>query len=116
MSKKFDKKIAILNVLKEQNSPASSSKIARVLCSSGHDIGERSVRLYLNELDDARVLVAEYINSKVEEIAFLINTSSGMSVIARLIENGGIIYPEGEFPSSIHIFKSLGFNTNKINS
>ena len=71
---------------------------------------------YLVELDNARALVAEYINSNVEEIAFLINTSSGMNVIARLIENGGIIYPEGEFPSSIHIFKSLGFDTVKIKS
>jgi selenocysteine lyase/cysteine desulfurase len=71
---------------------------------------------YLKELDVARALIAEYINSNIEEIAYLINTSSGMNVIAHFIEDGDIIYPEGEFPSSIHIFKSLGFNTIKIKS
>ena len=81
-----------------------------------HLEGDNHWERYLMELDEARTLVAEYINSNVEEIAFLINTSSGMNVIARLLDDGGIIYPEGEFPSSIHIFKSLGFNTIKIKS
>ncbi|TFG26251.1 MAG: aminotransferase class V-fold PLP-dependent enzyme [Promethearchaeota archaeon] len=79
-----------------------------------HLEGDNYWEKYLLELDEARALVAEYINSNVEEIGFLTNTSSGMNVIARIIEKGGIIYPEQEFPSSIHIFKSLGFNTIKI--
>ncbi|MFX1275213.1 MAG: aminotransferase class V-fold PLP-dependent enzyme, partial [Promethearchaeota archaeon] len=32
----------------------------------------------------------------------------------RLLKKGEILYPTGEFPSSIHIFKSLGFKTKKI--
>ncbi len=42
------------------------------------------------------------------------NTSSCMNVVAQLLKNGDIIYPEGEFPSSIHIFKKLGFNCKKL--
>ena len=81
-----------------------------------HLEGDNYWERYLKELDYARALVAEYINSNVEDIAFLLNTSSGMNVIAHFIEKEGIIYPEGEFPSSIHIFKALGFSTVKIKS
>ena len=69
---------------------------------------------YFRELDSVREKIAKYFNSKPSEIAFLINTSSGMNTIARLLKKGGIIYPEGEFPTSIHIFKRLGFNCEKI--
>lgn len=69
---------------------------------------------YFIELDSVREKIAKYFNSKPSEIAFLINTSSGMNTIARLLKKGGIIYPEGEFPTSIHIFKRLGFNCEKI--
>jgi len=69
---------------------------------------------YFRDLDSIREKVAKYLNSKPSEIAFLINTSSGMNTIARLLKKGGIIYPEGEFPTSIHIFKRLGFDCEKI--
>jgi selenocysteine lyase/cysteine desulfurase len=69
---------------------------------------------YFGELDSIREKIAKYLNSKPSEIAFLINTSSGMNTIARLLKKGGIIYPEGEFPTSIHIFRRLGFNCEKI--
>jgi len=69
---------------------------------------------YFRELDSIREKIAKYFNSKPSEIAFLINTSSGMNTVARLLKKGGIIYPEGEFPTSIHIFKRLGFNCEKI--
>jgi len=69
---------------------------------------------YFIELESIREKIAKYFNSKPSEIAFLINTSSGMNTVARLLKKGGIIYPEGEFPTSIHIFKRLGFNCEKI--
>jgi selenocysteine lyase/cysteine desulfurase len=69
---------------------------------------------YFKELNSIREKLAKYLNSKPSEIAFLINSSSGMNTIARLLKSGGIIYPEGEFPTSIHIFKRLGFNCEKI--
>jgi selenocysteine lyase/cysteine desulfurase len=69
---------------------------------------------YMDEIDLARENIAYYINAKPDEIAFLTNTSSGMNVIARLLEKGEILYPSIEFPASIHIFKRLGFICKKI--
>ena len=66
------------------------------------------------ELNTIREKIAQYFNAKPTEIAFFVNTSSCMNTIARLIKPGEIIYPEGEFPSSIHIFKRLGFKNTKI--
>ncbi len=51
MNSKSDKKLSILNALKEQSRPVSSSKISKMLIASGLNISERSVRLYLGELD-----------------------------------------------------------------
>jgi len=81
-----------------------------------HLIGDNFWDEYFVSLNYTRRLVAEYINCKPHEIAFLINTSSGMNAISRLIDKGEILYPEGEFPSSIHIFKSRGFECKKIPS
>ncbi|KKN37045.1 hypothetical protein LCGC14_0767440 [marine sediment metagenome] len=66
------------------------------------------------ELNTIREKIAQYFNAKPTEIAFFINTSSCMNTIARLIKPGEILYPEDEFPSSIHIFKRLGFKNTKI--
>ncbi len=52
MQKKCEKKLAILNVIKEQNDYVSSGKITRLLAIGGADISERTVRLYLKELDE----------------------------------------------------------------
>ncbi|MHA2049881.1 MAG: aminotransferase class V-fold PLP-dependent enzyme [Promethearchaeota archaeon] len=69
---------------------------------------------YFSELNSIREKVAMSLNSKPSEIAFLINTSSCMNTVASLLKDGGIIYPESEFPTSIHIFKRLGFKCEKI--
>ena len=58
MSKKIDKKIVILNVLKEQSTPATSGKIKQLLAISGHEVSERTIRLYLNEFDEAGFTIA----------------------------------------------------------
>ncbi len=81
-----------------------------------HKFGDKFWDDYFIKMDEARKLVAEYINSNRHEIAFLTNSSSGMNAIAHLINKGDILYPEGEFPTSVHIFKSLGFNCKKIPS
>ncbi|TFG11226.1 MAG: aminotransferase class V-fold PLP-dependent enzyme, partial [Promethearchaeota archaeon] len=70
---------------------------------------------YWKDLNLIRKLISQLINAKPEEIAFLINTSSGTNLIARLMNNGEILYPKDEFPASIHIFKRLGFICKKIN-
>jgi selenocysteine lyase/cysteine desulfurase len=69
---------------------------------------------YFGDLNSIREKIAKYFNSKSREIAFLINTSSGMNTVARILKKGEIIYPEGEFPTSIHIFKRLGFKCERI--
>ena len=58
MRKKNEKKIAILNVLKEQGTAVSSPEITKLLSLSGSDFSERTVRLYLKELDEAGFTVA----------------------------------------------------------
>jgi len=81
-----------------------------------HNIGDLFWDIYLKEVDITRALVADYLCCHEDDIAFLINTSSCVNCIARLIEPGLILYPEGEFPASILPFKALGFNCEKINA
>ena len=53
MGDKIEKKrLAILRILNESEGPMSSPKITEVLIAKGLDISERTVRLYLMELDD----------------------------------------------------------------
>ena len=51
MQKKFDKRIAILNVLKEQPQPLSSAGITELLSLGSLVFSERTVRFYLQQLD-----------------------------------------------------------------
>ncbi|HPU07983.1 MAG TPA: NrpR regulatory domain-containing protein [Thermogutta sp.] len=44
-------RLEILNVLRKTNRPLTSSQIAEQLASAGYILSERSIRLYLNELD-----------------------------------------------------------------
>jgi hypothetical protein len=46
------KKLAILNVLRASSKPLSGAKIARELENAGQDISERTIRLYLQQMDD----------------------------------------------------------------
>lgn len=46
------RKLAILEVLKKSSDPLSSGKIAEALNIAGYDISERTVRLYLQQLDE----------------------------------------------------------------
>lgn len=53
MKKITKKQLGILNVLKESEKPLSSSKITEWLTSQGMEISERTVRFYLQQLDQA---------------------------------------------------------------
>jgi len=48
--KKKRKEILILNVMKNAKDPLSSSRVAEELASLGHEISERTVRLYLQKM------------------------------------------------------------------
>ncbi|MBY9006375.1 MAG: aminotransferase class V-fold PLP-dependent enzyme [Candidatus Lokiarchaeota archaeon] len=71
---------------------------------------------YYLQIKECKRLIASYFNVKPKEIAFLINTSSSMYIVSKILENASIIYPEDEFPSSIHIFKKSGFKSVPIKS
>jgi len=47
------RKLAILNLLKASGQPLNSAGIAESLANQGHEMSERTVRLYLQELDQA---------------------------------------------------------------
>ncbi len=51
-SKKHRKRLAILEVLRSAAGPVSSGKIAAALQDAGREVSERTVRLYLQELDE----------------------------------------------------------------
>ena len=51
MNIKPNKKIAILNAIKGHADPVSSKKISKLLKTCGLEISERTIRLYLSELD-----------------------------------------------------------------
>ncbi len=50
--KRRKKQLAILNVLRAAQDPLSGGQIARMLMDRGQDISERTVRLYLREMDE----------------------------------------------------------------
>ena len=52
IEKQEKKQLAILNTLKESDRPLSGSRITAELLSLGHEISERTVRLYLKRMDE----------------------------------------------------------------
>lgn len=71
---------------------------------------------YFREMQEARRLMAEYLNCAIEEIAFLFNTSSGIHVISQLLDQTSLLYPDAEFPTKILPFKLKNFHCVKIKS
>jgi len=51
MDKKERNRITILDALRKATAPASSARLAHLLAVAGHNLSERTIRLYLNELD-----------------------------------------------------------------
>jgi len=87
MSDKIKKKqLAILSVLKECDGPGSSSRIAEELEALGHEISERTVRFYLNKMDDAGL--TKTIGKKGRQI-----TEQGLSELetSSIIERVGFL-------------------------
>jgi len=82
-----------------------------------HNNGDIGHELLFAELEQIRKQIAEYINAKPHEIAFLINTSSGFTIAAYLFrkKKGGVLFPSVEFPTSIHMFKRLEYPCIKVN-
>lgn len=49
----------ILRVLKEANRPVGSAQIHKEMVLSGHDISERTLRLYLQDLDNTGLTIRD---------------------------------------------------------
>jgi repressor of nif and glnA expression len=58
MERKKKKELLILGVLKSSSVALTSARIARELSSLGHDVSERTVRLYLREMETAGLTVS----------------------------------------------------------
>ncbi len=58
MQKKIDKRVAILNVLKDQPQPVSSARITELLSLGSLAFSERTVRFYLRQLDSEGLTIA----------------------------------------------------------
>ncbi|MBD3215968.1 MAG: aminotransferase class V-fold PLP-dependent enzyme [Candidatus Lokiarchaeota archaeon] len=73
--------------------------------------GDINHELLFLQVDEIRKSIGEYINADPDEIAFLINTTSGISASAYLFRKhiGEVLYPSIEFPTSIHMFRKLGY-------
>ena len=70
---------------------------------------------WLEGRERARARVAEFINAEPDEIAFTINTSSGMNLIVDALEGSGdVISCELEFPVSTIPWMHRGMNVHRV--
>ena len=102
---------------------AGSAPISKSAYESGIDYfnqmlnhGDIVHELFFLDIAEPRKMIAEYLNTSHENIAFMINTSSGLATIANMLKHqkGGLLYPGIEFPATVHLFKRLGFPTTRI--
>jgi len=84
--RKKQKQLSILNVLKSSERPLASSRIAEDLSSLGQDVSERTVRLYLKEMD--KVGLTENVGRKGRRI-----TRQGLEELesSRVIDRVGFL-------------------------
>lgn len=59
MDRKSANYLAILKSLKDEPQPQSAVKIAALLGDSGYDLSERTVRLYLNDMEERGLIVTQ---------------------------------------------------------
>jgi len=73
--------------------------------------------IWLERTKRIRENTAKFIGAHTEEIAFISNTSSGMGIIANMLNKcGDIITMEDEFPSSTIPWLNLGYKIDYIKS
>jgi repressor of nif and glnA expression len=71
MDKKRKKQLSILGILKLSGGPLSSTRIASELAMLGQDASERTVRLYLKEMDAEGLTVNEgFLSAKIDRMTY----------------------------------------------
>ena len=79
--------------------------------------GIRDYQFWFEKCEGIRIKFAQFIGAEASEIAFIKNTSAGISIIANgvdFIEGDNVIVPDIEFPANVYPWMSLerkGVNT-----
>ena len=79
-----------------------------------HNHGDLFWEGYLTKVEKVRGEIAHLICCRPDEVAFLLNTSSCMTVAASLLRPGTVVYPAHEFPASIHAIRRCGFEVKPV--
>ena len=81
--------------------------------------GDLHYSRYLEQVDEARTLVAAYLNAQPDEIGFTVNASSSATIVAKMLLRAGVArvyFPVGEFPTSVHAISNAGLDTHPVGS
>ncbi len=77
--------------------------------------GDSNWEKWLKKTEIIREKVAKFINADKSEIAFMPNTSSGMNIVAEMLEGKGeVVTMNDEFPSSTIPWMNRGFKINWV--
>ena len=90
-------------------STRTSDAIAAAARAQAEFGGTASARLYA-KIDQTRGLAATLLNSRLQEIAFVKNTSEGISFVAEGLpweEGDNVIIPAGEYPANVYPWMNL---------
>ncbi len=73
---------------------------------------------WLRKMEDVRKKVAKFINADEKEIAFILNTSHGMNLVAQMLKGAKseVVTMEDEFPSSTLPWLNLGYELRFVKS
>jgi cysteine desulfurase / selenocysteine lyase len=103
------------------NSAGAGPVSRRVQAAAGRfyqetlEAGDRAWELWLERRERARADVARLVNAEPEEIAFTINTSSGMNLIVDALEGAGeVVSCELEFPVTTIPWMHRGVNVHLV--
>lgn len=104
-------KLTYLNAAEASPASVLSVKEAKTFYDEILTRGDLSWDNWLEKREKVRKKVAELINADKSEIAFTLNTSHGMSLIAGMLKRFGkeVLTMEDEFPSSTLPWLNLGY-------
>ena len=102
--------------------PAGGSPVSMQAADAAKSFYEEMLRegdvLYdswLERKEEVRIILARFINAAEEEVAFVMNTSHGMTLIASMVNPGGtVLTMHDEFPSSTLPWIHLGAKMNYV--
>ena len=104
------KRVAYLNAAEGSPIPKLAAREAKRFYDEALAEGEAAWGRWLERLEEVREKTAKFINAGKDEIAFTLNTSHGMNLIAgMLVGEGGVVTMEDEFPSSTLPWLNKGF-------